>query len=128
MRETAWTIGPSSDVAVKFVSGFHIGRIVRIRRRYTRGWEVWTRPFDLIEAKTAKWALHIVCAWYKQSKTVVDSYTFGDEEDPIELGLATVIYPVELIYDADNSLYRIPAAQQAVIDESMSGSTELDCE
>ena len=128
VRESAWTIGPSSDVAVKFVSGFHIGRIVRIRRRYTRGWEVWTRPFDLIEAKTAKWALHIVCAWYKQSKTVVDSYTFGDEEDPIELGLATVICPVELIYDADNSLYRIPAAQQAVIDESMSGSTELDGE
>lgn len=124
VRESEWNIGPSFDVAVKFDGDFHLGRIVRVRRRYANGCDVWIRPFDLLKAKAAKIDLHFLYTWYKRGEDAA-LYTFAGVHDPNEWGLATIICPVSLIYDIEDGVYRVPPGQQEVIDQAMSGATEL---
>ena len=122
VRVSNWTVGPSIDIAVKFETGHHLGRIVQVRRRCARGWDVWVRPFDLLEAKAAKVPLHFLYVWYKQYG---DVYKYGGVLDTCERVLETIICPVELVYDAEAKVYRLPAEQLEVIEMAMEGAVEM---
>ena len=80
------------------------------------------RPFDLLEAKAAKVPLHLLYVWYKQYG---DVYKYGGVLDTCERVLETIICPVELVYDAEAKVYRLPAEQLEVIEMAMEGAVEM---
>ena len=127
------------DVAVLFENQVFLGRINRIRRKYTGGgWNDYILPVDIQVAKEQQLLLYFDLTWYVQQPGHAEPavYKFGIMhtgtgrqkkrcQDTREVELASIICPVTLEQTGTGNSYNLPQEQQDVIDLSRGGHTSM---
>merc|ERR1711966_82012 len=114
IAESEWTVHVGQDVAILLApdpesgaAGHMIGRITRIRRRYSNGrWANYDNPVDLSKAKEDDLWLMFTLSYYvltavkkKGTKKKKRVYVLGKEPDTDEIHLSMIICPVAMRYD-----------------------------
>jgi hypothetical protein len=113
-----WVVQLGTDIAVLFEERVWLGKITRIRRRYTGGsWANYVRPVHLDSAKAARWQLYFTLSWYndKVERNNIRVYQYG-LQDTKSVRLVCVICPVALTRVRANG-FTLSVEQQRTVDE-----------
>ena len=114
-----WEVERYNDVACLFDDIVQVGKIVRIRKKMSRGWVEYNRPIVLQRERTNLGNLYFTCAWYTREEGEAEIFSF-DKTSTCEVHVLSIVCPVSLQFTANNK-YLLPHNQATILKENLAG-------
>jgi hypothetical protein len=114
-----WKIERYNDVSILFDNNVAVGKIVRIRKKMSRGWVEYKRPIVLHKDRKHLGDLYLTCSWYTRQQGNREIFSFT-KASTCEVHVLSIVCPVSLRFLSNNK-YLLPNDQATIMKKNLAG-------